>query len=167
LGPALFLFFAFPSHATEPTKPADVAHLAEVRIAGAKELVHKARTKAAPQKNSAGLTAEDEARLFGKKVEDTGEVKAWSYYFTEAEHRKTLEELRASPKLRFELRRQLASLPKDANAETKEAYGFLTALVSEAEKKTDAPKDGESLKPLNPEDAFGLDPDDVKALDKR
>jgi hypothetical protein len=114
-----------------------------------------------------GLSAEEEARLFGTKAAPpaasdpakTDFAKAWPRYMSAADHKRWVEELQADRPLRLELRKQQASQPGAASAEDREAAAELNALLTEAEKHAgEEPKEDGSLKPLSPEDAFGLDP---------
>jgi hypothetical protein len=164
-----------------PAPSVSPAELAEKKMSELKELVRRSHSRASiaaaiSQKNASGLTVEEEARLFGKAPEapppppDPSKIdfsRAWPTYLSEAERRRFQEDLR-DKKLRFELRRRLASISREASLEEKEAAGLMTMLLNEAEKKAgDTDKEPGSIKPLAPEDAFGLDPDDVKALEKR
>ena len=92
----------------------------------------------------------------------------WAPYMNASFHRRLVEELRRNKPLREEVRRKLATMPKPNTTEEKETNAVLGALLAEADNEPREVGHGlEDVKPLNPQDAFDLDEEDLERIQKR
>jgi hypothetical protein len=137
------------------TKPGEFAPLAaptlqmhaEKMLEEVRTLVHTPHADETLSKvrGESGLSPEQEARLYGGAA--TSALRT-------ADHRRLVNELRADSELRNELRRQLASRSSGEHAYDPAAAAALNAVLTEAE---GGPKNEERMKPLAPDEAFGVD----------
>ncbi len=155
-----------PKKASPPPAPRTAKELHDLvnkKLEEARELVREyhAKPPVAPPKKLSGLTPEAEAKLFGTKPEPPpppGTARTWSFYMTDQQHRKLVDDLTYDKKLRYELQLRVSSTGADAPPEEREANALVTNLIGEADKKAgESGKGLDDLKPLNAEDVFDLD----------